>query len=167
MYKYLVYIDLLPSPYFGCGTCFKKQAEIHKFVHEVCYLMWFDTYWVLFCCYKAVSFYCPNMSYQHDLFGSRQNCYDNKNPQRTMIAKFPSTVTQLRTRLNIDVIEEEKYWATKPDSCHMRHPVKLILPKDMSLEFTLLERNIKIQCPVRQMGQHNCQKIIYERKIKL
>lgn len=107
------------------------------------------------------------MSYQRDLIGSQQNCYDNKNSQRTTIAKFPATVTQSWTRSNINAIEEEKCWATEADSCYMRHPVKLILPKDMSLEFTLLERNIKTQCPVRQLGQHNHQKIIYERKIRL
>lgn len=132
-YKYLVYIDLLTSLYFGHATCFKKQTEIHIFVHEVCLLdvIW-QSYWVLFCCYKAVSFYCPNMFYQRDLIGSQQNCYDNKNSKRAMIAKFPSTVTQLWTRSNINAIEEEKCWATKCDSCHMRHTVKLILPKDMS-----------------------------------
>lgn len=37
MYKYLIYIDLIFSLYFGNATCFKKEAELHKAAHEVSY----------------------------------------------------------------------------------------------------------------------------------
>lgn len=52
-------------------------------------------------------------------------------------------MTQSWTRSNINATEEQ-CWATKADSCHMRHSVRVILPKYIRL-FSLLSWKVTLK----------------------